>query len=55
MTSEQKVIALFKEVSLDCSFKNRAMFDERYLYNLFMQEAVRHSLERIWQIDKDSN
>lgn len=52
MTSEEKVRALFREVSLDPSFNNRAIYDEQYLYNLFMCESMRHELERIEKLKK---
>lgn len=55
MTSEEKVRNLFKEVSLDQSFFNRVVYDERYLYRLFMCEATRHELERIYKMENGEN
>ena len=53
MTSEEKVINLFKKVSLDESFCNRAVYDERYLYRLFLCEAARHEMERVKGIESE--
>ena len=47
MTSEEKVIALFKEVCKDELFNNRAVCDEKYLYHLYMLEASRYEINKI--------
>lgn len=47
MTSEEKVMKLFREVCKDESFFWKASCNERYLYNMFMCEAVRDEMQRI--------